>query len=144
MPPPNVEHAVLANHLLAWFFAHGWALDRVLQNCGLRIATADGVGGRIPDLTIWSNAPRREAVWLTIDGLLLAVEIVSKSTEVIDRIIKKDEYARAGVPRYWLVNRDSGNTVTMWALDGGAYRQAGPSAQPLAWLLNTKPEDHLG
>jgi Uma2 family endonuclease len=144
MPPPDVEHAMLASQLAFWLAAHGWPPERVLQVCGLRIETDDGVGGRIPDLTVWSQRPSRGAVWATTEGLALVVEIVSKSTEAIDKAIKKDEYARAGIPRYWLVNRDAGNTVTMWTLDNGLYRQAGSSSQPLAWLLNTDPKDHLG
>lgn len=143
MPPAGVEHAIIASRLLAWFFAAGWMADRVLQNCGVRTAMVDGTGGRVPDLTVWSEPPKSGLVWAPIDGLLLAIEIVSRGSEAIDHIIKKDEYARAGIPRYWIVDRDAANTVTMWHLTSGAYVAALPSPQPLAWVLNSDPAQHI-
>jgi Uma2 family endonuclease len=143
MPPATVEHAILASRLFAWFLAHGWSPERVLQNCGLRIVTGDAAGGRVPDLTVWSQPPQAGSVWAPVDGLLLAIEIISSGSEAIDQIIKKDEYARAGIPLYWIVNKDAGNAVTMWRLESSGYREALPSPQPLAWLLNTTPEQHL-
>ncbi|WP_432985869.1 Uma2 family endonuclease [Dactylosporangium sp. CA-233914] len=137
MPPAGVAHTIIASKLLAWFLAAGWAADQVLQNCGLRTAVQDGVGGRVPDLTVWSTAPAVDLVWAPLEGLILAVEIVSRGSEAIDHIIKKDEYAKAGIPRYWTVDRDNANTVTMWELASDGYAQAAPSPQPLAWVLNS-------
>ena len=51
------------------------------------------------------------------DGLLLAVEVVSEGSEIVDRVIKKAEYARAGIPRYWVIERDSVTTVHRHTLD---------------------------
>lgn len=141
MPPPGVEHAMIASRLLVWFVQHGWRAEQVLQNCGLRITTADGTGGRIPDLTLWEPAPDAGQVWAGVDGLWLAVEIVSRSSEAMDHVLKRGEYAAAGIARYWLVDRDAANTVVRYELDGGAYAEIG--RQPLAWLLNTDPADHL-
>lgn len=137
MPPAGVAHTIIASRLLAWFLAAGWAADQVLQNCGLRTALPDGTGGRVPDLTVWSTAPSADLVWAPLGGLVLAVEIVSRGSEAIDHIIKKDEYAKAGIPRYWTVDRNEANTVTMWELASDGYVQAAPSPQPLAWLLNS-------
>jgi Uma2 family endonuclease len=119
MPPAGVEHAIIAARLVGWFLVHGWPADRVLQNCGLRTSVGDGVGGRVPDLTVWSDSPTSGPVWASIDGLVLAVEIVSRGSEAIDQIIKKGEYAKAGIPHYWIVDRDSAHTVTMWRLASG-------------------------
>ena|SRR5256885_185777 len=54
---------------------------------------------------------------------------------------KRDEYAAAGIRRYWMVGQDPANTVTMLDLDTDGYRQV--AAHPLAWLLNTDPADYL-
>jgi len=143
MPPASVEHAILASRLLAWFLGHGWPPERVLQNCGLRIATGDRVGGRVPDLTVWSTAPRSGAVWAPVTGLLVAIEIVSPGSAAIDQVIKKDEYALAGIPWYWIVGNEAGDPVTRYRLEAGAYQPVAP-AQPLAWLLNTTPDEFLG
>jgi Uma2 family endonuclease len=68
-------------------------------------------------------------------GLLLAVEVVSPDSEISDRVIKKAEYAAAGVPRYWVVGRDKGNTVHLYQLrDAGYETEREPTS--LAWLLN--------
>ena len=59
----------------------------------------------------------------------------------MDQTIKVQEYAAAGIPRYWLVERDAAQTVTLHALRAGhTYEVA--AKMPLAWLLQTKPADH--
>jgi Uma2 family endonuclease len=143
MPPAGVAHAIIASKLLGWFLLAGWAADQVLQNCGVRTAVPDGAGGRVPDLTVWSAPPSSGLVWAPLDGLLLAIEIVSRGSEAIDQIIKKDEYAKAGIPRYWLVDRDSANTVTMWDHTPNGYVPSLPSPQPLAWVLNSNLAEQL-
>jgi Uma2 family endonuclease len=141
MPPAGVDHAVIASRLLAWFLMNGWLPEQVLQNCGLRIVAADGTGGRVPDLTVWWRPPKAGGVWAPTEGLALAIEIVSKGSEAIDHVIKRAEYGEAEIPVYWIVNRDAANTVAMWRLEEGVYREA--QTQPLAWLLNTSPDQHL-
>jgi Uma2 family endonuclease len=57
-------------------------------------------------------------------------------------MIKCREYARAGIPRYWVVDRDAAQTVTLHRLDqNGEYTVA--MEVPLSWLLNAAPADHL-
>ena len=145
MPPAGVEPAIIASRLFGWFLAHGWPVDQVLQNRGLRTGTVESPGGRVPDLTVWSAVPAVGQVWAPLDGLQLAVEIVSRGSEVVDLVVKRAEYAAAGIPRYWLVNRDTGNTVTMWRLaaDKDTYQAVSQSSRPLAWVLNTDPADYL-
>jgi Uma2 family endonuclease len=75
--------------------------------------------------------------------LLLAIEVISPDSEVIDRVNKRSEYAGAGVPRYWIVDRDKANTVEFHGLSqAGDYA---PEREPmsLAWLLN-QPVPQLG
>src|SRR4051794_35047165 len=74
MPPPDSEHAAIASRLLVWLALAGWPAEQVLQAAGVRIPGPNGDGGRIPDLTLWSKAQPR-SVWLTLDDLLLVVEI---------------------------------------------------------------------
>jgi len=51
----------------------------------------------------------------------LAVEVLSRSTEVRDRGRKMDLLARFGVPEYWLVDPVR-NTLEIYGLDGGGFR----------------------
>ena len=82
-------------------------------------------------------------MWLDVADLLLVIEIVSPGSEAMDGVVKRSEDARAGIPRYWVVDRDAAQTVTLHELGAaGTYREK--AKMPLAWLLNTSPVDHLG
>jgi Uma2 family endonuclease len=141
MPPPDFEHATIASRLMFWFALAGWSALRVTQAAGIRIPGPHGEGGRIPDLTVWAEDQPR-SVWRPVADLLLVIEIVSPGSETIDEMVKRHEYAAAGIPRYWLVDRDAAQTVTLHRLGSdGKYEAA--ATMPLAWLLNTAPADHL-
>ena len=141
VPPPDSEHAVIATRLMAWLITAGWPLEQIMQVAGVRIPGPDGDGGRIPDLTVWSR-PQPPAVWLAVADLLLVIEIVSRGSEAIDRVVKVSEYAAAGIPRYWTIARDAAQTVTLHRLrPDRSYEVA--AQMPLAWLLQTSPTDHL-
>ncbi|GAA2685236.1 Uma2 family endonuclease [Actinoplanes palleronii] len=139
-PPPDTDHAGIASDLQFWLTGAGWPTRQVLQAVGIRIPGPDGDGGRIPDLTLWAQRP--QGIWPALTDLLLAVEIVSPGSRSMDQDTKVKEYARAGIPRYWVVDRDAANTVTLYRLtDAGIYEAA--TKMPLAWLLQSSPDDHL-
>jgi Uma2 family endonuclease len=53
---------------------------------------------------------------------LLAVEIRSPSTALIDRNLKRPTYERFGIPSYWLVDPDPERpTLTVLEMESGAY-----------------------
>jgi Uma2 family endonuclease len=81
-------------------------------------------------------------VWLPVTDVLLVVETISPGSEAADTLTKRREYASAGVPQYWTVDRDAGNTVTLYRLAGADYQIR--ATTPLAWVLNTPVADHLG
>jgi Uma2 family endonuclease len=140
MPPPDSEHAAIASRLFAWLLMAGWPAEQLLQAVGVRITGADGDGGRIPDLTLWSS-PQPRSVWLGVAELLLVVEIVSPGSAAVDEVVKVREYAAAGIPRYWVVERDAAQTVTLHVLGPDKTYEVA-AKMPLAWLLRTKPADH--
>jgi Uma2 family endonuclease len=56
---------------------------------------------------------------------LLAVEIRSPSTALIDRTLKRAAYARHGVPSYWIVDPEAGApSILTFELDGTEYVEA--------------------
>jgi Uma2 family endonuclease len=133
MPPATPEHALIVSRLVHWFYTHGFGPEEVTADCGIDVG-----GGRQPDLTVWAKGrPPRAArsSYAGLDGLVLAIEVVSPDSEITDRVVKKSEYATAGVPRYWIIERDRNNTVHMLQLNGGLYTSERDS-RPLAWLLN--------
>jgi Uma2 family endonuclease len=119
----------------------GWPAEQVLQVAGIRVPGQGRDGGRIPDVSVWAKAPPR-AVWLPVAELLLVIEIVSPGSEAMDEVIKCREYASAGIPQYWVVDRDDAQTVTLYRLaKESTYVER--AKMPLTWLLQTKPADHL-
>jgi Uma2 family endonuclease len=53
---------------------------------------------------------------------LLAVEVRSPSTALVDRTLKKAAYARFGVPSYWIVDPDA-PALTVFELRGEEYAE---------------------
>lgn len=133
-PPSDPDHALLVSRLFAWFVTNGF---RPVVDCGIDVG-----GGRVPDLTVWADGlpprPGRSS-YAGTRGLLLAVEVVSRGSDVVARM---GEYAKAGIPGYWYVERDSGSTVRRFALNThlGEYEAVAGGPQPLAWLLATTPD----
>lgn len=139
VPPADPDHALLVSRMFAWFLTNGFGPEQVVTDCGIDVG-----GGRVPDLTVWAvGMPPRPArsSYAGTAGLLLAVEVVSRGSEVVDRVVKKAEYAKAGIARCWVVERDGGTTVNRYVLDrdAGEYVSDG-DAQPISWLLTTTPD----
>jgi Uma2 family endonuclease len=53
----------------------------------------------------------------------LVVEVLSPSTAVIDRAVKRQLYARHGIPYYWIVDPDA-RRIEAYGLAEGAYQAA--------------------
>jgi Uma2 family endonuclease len=51
---------------------------------------------------------------------LLAVEVLSPSTRLVDLNLKKARYEQAGCPSYWVVDPELG-ALTVWQLEDGRY-----------------------
>lgn len=109
--------------------------QRILQKLQLASASAapddtevlPGVnvrfGGRrllIPDLVI-VTCPEVDTVAYSASEVLLATEIVSPSTKVQDRILKRALYAEALIPYYLLVEPLEPTAATLFELEGGEY-----------------------
>jgi len=54
----------------------------------------------------------------------LVVEIVSEDDEARDTITKREEYARAGIQHYWILDPRRGTALTL-VLSGDSYQLAG-------------------
>jgi Uma2 family endonuclease len=141
MPPPGSDHQIIISQLMFWLAAVGWTGEQVLSTPGVRIPGRSTDAGRIPDFAVWAKRPP-SAVWLPSTDLLVVVEVISPASAATDQLTKVEEYASAGIPQYWAVDRDADRTVTMFRLgDEGIYRTIGQ--MPLADLLSSAPDEYL-
>jgi Uma2 family endonuclease len=80
-------------------------------------------GGKllVPDIVVVAaEAADRATARLAHDAVMAVVEIVSPSTQAIDRAIKPGVYAAAGIPTYWRVELDPPKIVVC-SLSQGRY-----------------------
>jgi Uma2 family endonuclease len=115
MPPADDERAEMIMRVGAWLIAGGYA-GRVLAAPGVRAGTS----GRSPDVMLRRSPRIDRTVWIDPAEVLLAVEIVSPGSIELDRYLKPVEYAQAGMPNFWLIERDGRATVHMFGLGVGA------------------------
>jgi Uma2 family endonuclease len=100
------------------------ALDpawRVVPGAGVAL---DRRNYREPDLVV----VRREALdrrFVEAADVLLAVEVMSPSSVTDDRLTKPAQYARAGVPHYWRLERGAVPVLVTCTLQGEVYREVG-------------------
>jgi Uma2 family endonuclease len=114
-PSPSSVHQVLAARLLI-------ALE---ENCPdhFHVSQANDVviNARrlfIPDVLVTTDeAARRSSGKFSAAEVVLAVEIVSPSSQAMDRVMKPALYAKAGIPSYWLVETEGEFKVHTYQLD---------------------------
>ena len=59
-----------------------------------------------PDLFVLPTAEAKTLDWSQMQGLLLAIEVLSPATARHDRFTKRRLYQEVGIPSYWVVDAD--------------------------------------
>lgn len=116
-PSPALFHQIIDHRLTV-------LLDRAIVEPGLGLVigapfdvTFDEQNTVQPDLIVvlHDRTQALESGTVRIENAPgLAIEIISPSSKARDRMIKRDLYARFGVPEYWLVDHERG-TVTVFS-----------------------------
>jgi len=119
-PAPSIRHQVISGNLFE-------ALRRLLYHPGHGLVLAAPLGVEFPDSEegvqpdIVFVRKRRLAIvgadWIR-GAPDLVVEILSPTTAVRDRKLKRDLYERQGVAQYWLVDPDA-QAVEVWDFAAG-------------------------
>ncbi len=141
MPPADTEQAKIVARLTYWLLREGGLdVDAVLANIGVQVARDDGGTGRCPDLVVMRDAVISNVVWHDPALIQLIVEVVSRGSEGIDRLIKPIEYAQAGIPNFWRIERAAGSqpavhTYRLSVDENGHPTYIGHRAVPLDELL---------
>ncbi|MCK2240714.1 MULTISPECIES: Uma2 family endonuclease [unclassified Crossiella] len=80
------------------------------------------------DILVHATPPEPDRTWFRPADVLLVVEVVLPESAHRDRTVKLRKYAAAGIPHYWIVDReDAAPVVHAYELDRptGAYVPAG-------------------
>jgi Uma2 family endonuclease len=123
LPMPTHRHQVILAFLYELFAAIVRPRGGKVLFAALRMQIRPGKY-REPDLLLLLDAkdPRKqEAYWLGAD---LVVEIVSPDDPERDMVVKRVDYAEAGIPEYWIVN-PLDETVAVLYLAGDQYEEHG-------------------
>ena len=123
LPIPTRRHQAITRFLL--FLLSDWtkAKGGEVFFAPLRLRVREGKF-REPDLLVLRDAadPRnQDAYWLGAD---LVMEIVRPDNPGRDLVTKRNDYAEAGIPEYWIVNPLT-DTITVLTLQGDAYLEHG-------------------
>jgi len=121
LPMPTDRHQAVLDALLVVLLAYASQEGGRARSAGLRVRLRSG-RFREPDLVFLSKARlhlRGPEFWTGAD---LMMEVVSGGADdrVRDLVIKRREYAAAGVPEYWIVDPEA-ETITVLRLDGDPY-----------------------
>ena len=123
LPMPTRKHQAISRFLFLAFLASVQRLGGTVFYAPLRVRVAPG-RFREPDLVLLLdvNDPRNQnAFWLGAD---LVVEIVSPDDVERDTVVKRADYAEAGIPEYWIVNPQE-ETITVLTIENGVYTAHG-------------------
>jgi Uma2 family endonuclease len=123
LPVPTDHHQALLSFLFLAFFNFFQPRGGTVRFAPLRLRIRKGKY-REPDLLVLFSAadPRRSnRFW---EGADMAVEVVSEDKPERDLVDKRQDYAEAQVPEYWIVNPLT-ESITVLRLQGNSYEESG-------------------
>lgn len=122
MSPASLRHVLIANFLAAllseYVLRHQLG---VVLSAPFQMALPELQRSREPDILFLADVNQHRLRDTYLDGPAdLVIEIVSPESVTRDRVIKFQEYARAGIPEYWLGDPVT-RSMTGYQLHKGAY-----------------------
>ena len=123
LPMPTRQHQAISRFLFLALLTFVQQRGGTVFYAPLRVRVAPG-RFREPDLVVLLNkndARNQNAFWLGAD---IVVEIVSPDHVERDTIVKRADYAGAGIPEYWIVQPEE-ETLTVLKLEEKAYEEHG-------------------
>ena len=118
-PRPRSKHSLATSRLWAQLdsAAPGVLAARIEVDVIIDPQTPATV--RIPDVVVLREGATEP---FGAADVLLAIEVLSPGTRGVDLVMKRSEYAQAGIPQYWIVDLDGDEPrMQILRLVGGAY-----------------------
>ncbi|MCY4014066.1 MAG: Uma2 family endonuclease [Gammaproteobacteria bacterium] len=122
-PMPTETHQLVLQFLFSAFAAFVRPRGGVVLFAPFPLRVREGKY-REPDLAVLCDADdarRADARWTGAD---LVLETVSPDDAARDYVVKRADYAEAGIPEYWIVDPRT-ELVTVLTLSGDAYAEDG-------------------
>jgi len=126
-PAPVPRHQRVVNRLLASLAVplEEAGLTAEISGGGVVLPGADPAHGLIPDvMAVRSDVDIDELSVLDAGEVVLAVEVLSRSSRRRDLADKLRIYAEMGIPHYWIVDPKAPVTIATHILEDGVYRQS--------------------
>jgi Uma2 family endonuclease len=132
-PSPVPDHNIASGSMYLQLAQQLPAELQVIQDVDIDLGLADASSpgfSRRPDLVVLTRSEvervRAEGGMLRASEVLIAVEIVSPGSKRTDYVIKRGEYADAGIPHYWILDLDEPvSLVDCHLAEGFGYQDAG-------------------
>lgn len=122
LPPPEYNHQGISLQLAMMFSEQlrRIGFGHVVQMVNVSIPPREGfpLQSRVPDLLVSRTRPARRFGLGTPPDLV--IEILSTRRGNVERTGKMDDYARAGIGEYWIVNPFA-REVEVYRLSGNVY-----------------------
>jgi len=104
-PKPKTSHQILTSEIYMLLRQATKGLGRVVPEKELVVDSGVSENVRVPDLMYICEDRKGIVFEDAIKGAPdIAIEVLSPSTEEVDRISKRDEYEEADVREYWIVD----------------------------------------
>lgn len=133
-PAPSYrhQHAIADLYRILWPYARELGLDVLFAPAAVTFSPRREVQ---PDLLVLPRIGERRATrFEDVGRMVLAVEVLSPSTQRNDRVKKRPVYQQEGVGEYWLVDLDA-RAVERW-------RPADDAPEVLGTTLDWQPVAH--
>jgi len=123
-PRPHLLHQSVVGQLAIVLYPQlpdGW--DVVF---GVEVVTEPGspASVRVPDVVVHRDDVGEDAPHFLAEEVLIAIEVIAEGTRLTDTVIKPVEYARAGIPWYWVVDLGDPLSLVTYRLVDGRYQEA--------------------
>jgi Uma2 family endonuclease len=124
LPMPTLKHQLILQclHSLLFTFVNARQLGIAIFS-PLRVRCGDAKY-REPDIVFMLSQNRHRAMNEYWEGADLVMEVISESDPDRDWIQKRDDYAQANIPEYWIVDPRT-ETITVLSLRDGTYVETG-------------------
>jgi Uma2 family endonuclease len=111
-PAPSTAHQVVATRI-ATALSNALVPDRLAHVVAVGAIQRGDRTQLQPDILVYPGAFPPTVRWRDIHGWWLAVEVMSPSSRIYDRDVKRGAYLALGVEEYWLVDM-SDCSVEVW------------------------------